>query len=127
MTLYAPVKHVTSRGGTLNSPLLTVECWSPAENVIGVRTTHHAGSVRRGPEFALPGAEQGTGKVRRDGEVVELVAGDLALRVDTARPWNLEFTADGQVLTSVGERGTGFVTDPAGAAPHARSTQSGCR
>lgn len=29
MILYAPVKHVTRRGATLNSPLLTVECWSP--------------------------------------------------------------------------------------------------
>lgn len=30
--------------------------------MIGVRVTHHAGSVRRGPEFALPGAQQGSGK-----------------------------------------------------------------
>ncbi|MEH0421510.1 hypothetical protein [Streptomyces sp. B21-083] len=28
MTLFAPVKHVSRRGGTLKSPLLTVECWS---------------------------------------------------------------------------------------------------
>ncbi|MFE9425588.1 alpha-xylosidase, partial [Kitasatospora sp. NPDC006697] len=114
MTLYAPVKQVRGRGDTLNSPLLTVECWSPAEGVIGVRTTHHAGSVRRGPEFALPGTEQGAGKVRRDGAVAELVAGELALRVDTSQPWRLEFTAGGRVLTSAGERGTGFVTDEAG-------------
>ncbi|MFD7902397.1 alpha-xylosidase [Kitasatospora sp. NPDC059747] len=114
MTLYAPVKHVRGRGDTLNSPLLTVECWSPAEGVIGVRTTHHAGSARRGPEFALPGAEQGSGKVRRDGDVVELCAGELTLRVDTSKPWQLEFTAGGRVLTSVGERGTGFVTDTDG-------------
>ncbi|MFI0986243.1 alpha-xylosidase [Streptomyces exfoliatus] len=111
VTLYAPVKHVRRRGDTLNSPLLTVECWSPAEGVIGVRTTHHAGSVRPGPEFALPGAEQGAGKVRRDGGVVELSAGDLTLRVDTSAPWKLEFTADGRVLTTAGERGTAFVTD----------------
>lgn len=62
MTFYAPVKHVRSRGGMLNSGLLTVDCWSPAEGVIGVRVTHHVGSVRRGPEFALPGAQQGSGK-----------------------------------------------------------------
>lgn len=114
MTLYAPVKHVGGRGDTLNSPLLTVECWSPAEGVIGVRTTHHAGSVRRGPEFALPGAEQGAGKVHRDGGVLELSSGDLTLRVDTSEPWKLDFTADGRVLTSVGKRGTGFVTDADG-------------
>ncbi|MER5639158.1 alpha-xylosidase [Kitasatospora sp. NPDC002227] len=114
MTLYAPVKHVRGRGDTLNSPLLTVDCWSPAEGVIGVRTTHHAGSVRGGPEFALPGAEEGAGKVRRDGAVVELSSGELTLRVDTSGPWQLEFSAGGRALTSVGERGTGFVTDAVG-------------
>ncbi|MFC9243875.1 alpha-xylosidase [Streptomyces sp. NPDC057136] len=114
MTLYAPVKHVRRRGGMLNSALLTVECWSPAEGVIGVRATHHAGSGRRRPEFALPGAQPDVGKVCRDGAVVELSAGELSLRVDTSQPWHLEFTADGRVLTSVGERGTGFVTDAAG-------------
>jgi alpha-D-xyloside xylohydrolase len=118
MTLYAPVKHVRHRGDTLNSPLLTVECWSPAEGIIGVRATHHAGSVRRGPEFELPGAAGGTGgvgKVRREGSVRELSSGELTLKVDTAGPWRLEFTAGGRVLTSAGERGTGFVTDAAGA------------
>ncbi|MFF4339106.1 alpha-xylosidase [Kitasatospora sp. NPDC001540] len=114
LTLYAPVKHVRGRGDTLNSPLLTVECWSPAEGVIGVRATHHAGSVRRGPEFALPGADPGSGKVHRDGDVLELRSGELTLRVDTSGPWRLEFTANGRVLTGVGERGTGFVTDAAG-------------
>jgi hypothetical protein len=41
MTLYTPVKHVRGRGrgDTPNSPLLTVECWSPAEGVIGARAT----------------------------------------------------------------------------------------
>lgn len=114
MTLQARVKHVRSRGGMLNSALLQVDCWSPAEDVIGVRVTHHAGSVRRGPEFALPGAQQGSGKVHRDGPVVELSAGELSLRVDTSEPLRLEFTAGGQVLSSVGERGTGFVTDDTG-------------
>lgn len=31
--------------------------------------------------------------------------------MDTAKPWQLEFTAGGRVLTSVGERGTGYATD----------------
>ncbi|MEU5322805.1 alpha-xylosidase [Streptomyces sp. NPDC021056] len=114
LTLYAPVKHVSRRGQTLNSPLLTVECWSPAEGIIGVRTTHHAGSVRRGPEFALSGADAEAGKVHQDGAVRELTSGELTLRVDTEQPWRLEFTAGGRVLTSAGERGTGFVTDAEG-------------
>lgn len=49
LTLYAPVGRVAHRGDTLNGPLLTVECWSPAEGVIGVRTTHHGGRAPGGP------------------------------------------------------------------------------
>ncbi|MGW7291164.1 alpha-xylosidase [Streptomyces xiamenensis] len=112
-TLYAPVRHVERRGHTLNSALVTVECSSPAEGVISVRSTHHAGAVERGPEFALlPDAADAPGKVTRDGSVLELSSGSLALRVDTEGPWRLDFVADGKVLTSAEKRGTGFaVTD----------------
>ncbi len=71
--------------------------------------------MRRGPEYTLPGAGPDVGKVYRDGAVVELSAGELSLRVDTSRPWRLEFTAGERMLTSVGERGTGFPPTPAGA------------
>jgi alpha-D-xyloside xylohydrolase len=115
ITLYAPVKEVRHRGDTLNSPLLTIECWSPAEGVIGVRYTHHGGKAPRGPEFGITREpEGGSGKTVRDGSVVELTAGELSLRVDIAAPWKLDFTAAGRTLTSVGERGTGFATDAEG-------------
>ncbi|MFC1406289.1 MULTISPECIES: alpha-xylosidase [Streptacidiphilus] len=116
LTLFAPVKRTVRRADTLNSPLLTVDCWSPAEGVIGVRVTHHAGALRPGPEFELPGADprESVGKVVRDGSVVELSSGELGLRVDTEGPWQLDFTAGGRVLTSIGARGTGFVTDAEG-------------
>ncbi|WP_405734373.1 alpha-xylosidase [Streptomyces sp. NBC_01537] len=115
ITLYAPVKEVRHRGDTLNSPLLTIECWSPAEGVIGVRYTHHGGKAPRGPEFGITREpDGGSGKTVRDGSVVELTAGELSLRVDIAAPWQLDFTAAGRTLTSVGERGTGFATDAEG-------------
>ncbi|WP_329320470.1 alpha-xylosidase [Streptomyces sp. NBC_01262] len=115
ITLYAPVKEVRHRGDTLNSPLLTIECWSPAEGVIGVRYTHHGGKAQRGPEFGITREpDGGSGKTVRDGSVVELTAGELSLRVDVAAPWQLDFTAAGRTLTSVGERGTGFATDAEG-------------
>ena len=65
---YAPVKHVRGRGDTLNSPLLTVDCWSPgAEGVIGIRP-HTPAPDRSRPDRSSPcqGAEPGTGKVRRE-------------------------------------------------------------
>ncbi|WP_369266785.1 alpha-xylosidase, partial [Streptomyces harbinensis] len=109
LTLYAPVRQVRTRGNTLNSALLTVECSSPAEGVIAVRSTHHAGKAEHGPEFALHADEaHSAAKVARDGSVLELSSGPLALRVDTEGPWQLDFVADGRVLTTAGKRGTGF-------------------
>ncbi|GAA2104431.1 alpha-xylosidase [Streptomyces albiaxialis] len=116
-TLYAPVRHLRHRGDTLNGPLLTVECFSPAEGVIGVRATHHAGTTDRGPHFALRAREgqETAGKVTRDGAALELASGALAVRVDTAAPYRLDFTADGRTLTSAEARGTGYARTPDGA------------
>ncbi|MBO8196929.1 alpha-xylosidase [Streptomyces smyrnaeus] len=116
-TLYAPVRHIRRRGDTLNGPLLTVECFSPAEGVIGVRATHHAGTVDSGPHFALGSApgDAAAGKVTRDGSLLELTSGGLSLRVDTSGPYRLEFTTDGRTLTRVEARGTGYATTPDGA------------
>ncbi|WP_049569673.1 alpha-xylosidase [Streptomyces sp. SBT349] len=110
LTLHAAVRPVERRGHTLNSPLLTVECSSPAEGVIAVRSTHHAGATERGPRFPLAADPGHRAKTAGDGTVLELSSGSLAVRVDTAAPWRLDFVADGRVLTSAERRGTGFVT-----------------
>ncbi|WP_428957259.1 alpha-xylosidase [Streptomyces sp. cg35] len=115
-TAYAAVKRVERRGDTLNSPLLTTECFSPAEGVIGVRTTHLAGARRPGPDFALTGADTSVGEVRRDGDVVELASGPLTVRLDTGRPWTLSFRdTEGREVASAGRKGTAFFTTGDGA------------
>ncbi|MFE6934767.1 alpha-xylosidase [Streptomyces sp. NPDC057699] len=116
-TAYAAVKRVTARGDTLNTPLITVECFSPAEGVIGVRTTHHAGRARRGPDFALltDDATAPTARTRRDGAVTELTSGPLTLRMDGDGPWGITFLdGDGRRLTGVDPKGTAFATTPDG-------------
>ncbi|UFQ19143.1 MULTISPECIES: alpha-xylosidase [Streptomyces] len=113
-TAYAAVRRVRERGDTLNSPLLTVTCFSPAEGVIGVRATHHAGKVARGPEFTVH-TTGNAGHVVREGAVTELVSGPLTLRLDAARPWGPEFLdEEGRRLTAVERRGTAFATTPEG-------------
>ncbi|MEU1304116.1 alpha-xylosidase [Streptomyces shenzhenensis] len=115
-TTYAAVKKVTRRGDTLNAPLITAECFSPAEGVIGVRITHHSGTRRPGPDFALAGAAGGVGAVRRDGTVTELASGPLTLRLDSSGPWTLTFhDADGRELTRANAKSTAFATTAEGA------------
>ncbi|MFD7426105.1 alpha-xylosidase [Streptomyces sp. NPDC059818] len=116
-TAYAAVKHVAERGDTLNTPLITVECFSPAEGIIGVRATHHAGAVSRGPDFALPGPDPAAAgaRTRQDGAVTELTSGPLTLRMDGDGPWGLTFLdAEGRRLTGVDTKGTAFATAPDG-------------
>ncbi|MGW6024310.1 alpha-xylosidase [Streptomyces sp. NPDC055099] len=115
-TAHAATKRVERRGDTLNSPLLTVDCFSPAEGVIGVRTTHLAGKRHPGPDFGLPGADTGVGQVRHDGDTIELTSGPLTARLDQAEPWALSFRdADGREVTSAGRKGTAFFTTGDGA------------
>ncbi|MER6229806.1 alpha-xylosidase [Streptomyces sp. NPDC001616] len=116
-TAYAAVKRVAARGDTLNTPLITVECFSPAEGVIGVRTTHHAGKARRGPDFALLADDTAApvATTRRDGAVTELTSGPLTLRMDGDGPWGITFLdGDGKRLTRVDPKGTAFATTPDG-------------
>ncbi len=102
---------MTRRGDTLNAPLVTVDCFSPAEGVVGVRVTHHAGKRHPGPDFALTGEASGAGEVRRDGAVTELTSGPLTLRLDADGPFALTFLdAHGRELTRAGEKSTAYAT-----------------
>ncbi|MEU5023511.1 alpha-xylosidase [Streptomyces milbemycinicus] len=111
-TLYAPVTRIRHRGDTLNGPLVTVEAWSPAEGIIGVRLWHHGGTRPRTPAFTLnPDPDGGHAKTASEGSTVELVSGALSLKADTEGSCNLSFVCDGKVITSLGPRDLGFVTD----------------
>uniref|UniRef100_A0AAU3GLX8 alpha-D-xyloside xylohydrolase n=1 Tax=Streptomyces sp. NBC_01401 TaxID=2903854 RepID=A0AAU3GLX8_9ACTN len=116
-TAYAAVKRVRARGDTLNTPLITVECFSPAEGVIGVRATHHAGRAGRGPDFALR-ADTTTAsgaRTHKDGAATELTSGPLTLRMEGEGPWGITFLdAEGRRLTGADPKGTAFATTPDG-------------
>ncbi|MFC4560230.1 alpha-xylosidase [Nocardiopsis mangrovi] len=114
ITLYAPAKPVHHRGDTLNTPLITIECWSPAPGVIGVETTHLAGGVRPNPAHALTPAPATAAETARGSGTVELTSGDLTLSVATDGPLRLDFRAGGRTLTSVDAKGTGFAETPDG-------------
>ncbi|MFH9466609.1 alpha-xylosidase [Streptomyces clavifer] len=112
LAAYAAVKRVERRGDTLNAPLITVEAHAPAEGVIAVRLTHHAGKRPKGPDFELPGASaRSAATVRTEGASAELTSGPLTLRLPTEGVFGLEFLdGDGRILTSAGRKGSAFAT-----------------
>jgi len=118
LVVYAPTRPITSRGDTLNRPLLTVRLSSPMPDVIGVRISHHLGAVDRGPRFPLASAPTQVVLDVPDalGPVpATLTSGRLTARVATAGPWAMEFVADdGRILTSSTDRGVAVLTTAEG-------------
>ena len=51
--IYAPAKHISGRGDSLNTPMLTVKLSSPMEDVIKVSVVHFAGALYQGPFVAV--------------------------------------------------------------------------
>lgn len=113
LTVYSATVPLTSRGDTLNRPLVTVTFSSPMDDVIGVRIEHHVGGVDRGPAFEVATSPADV-KVVVDGPVASLRSGGLTARVSTEGEWGVEFEADGRVLTSSTARSIGVVTDAQG-------------
>jgi alpha-D-xyloside xylohydrolase len=103
-----PVRH---RGDTLNAAALDVRLDSPADGVVRVRVTHHAG--RRDP-IRFPLHESPTGTVTVGAEAAELTTGPLTARLTPGAPWNLEFVAQRRVIVHQREKSISLVTDAEG-------------
>jgi alpha-D-xyloside xylohydrolase len=113
ITVYGPTKRLNHRGDTLNLPLLTVRFSAPMENVIRVQMFHHKGEKKRTPEFELnmPGAAV---KIENLDAFASLSSGRLAVRVEKAKDWRIDYLGDGQPLTSSGWHAMGFADTPEG-------------
>jgi alpha-D-xyloside xylohydrolase len=100
---------VTGREDTLDRPLITVRCTSPAPDVIAVTVGHFLGGRDRYPNFELTGSPTAV-VVDAGDEVATLTSGRLSARIHRGPDWLLEFVADGRVLTASGTRGAAVVT-----------------
>jgi alpha-D-xyloside xylohydrolase len=116
LTVWSSTAPLTTRGDTLNRPLVTVTLTSPADDVIGVCIEHHQGALDRGPHFEVARSDPDL-KITHDPatQVAEVRSGGLVATVRTEGPWGVEFSADGRTLTSSTPRSIGIVTDGDGA------------
>ena len=115
LEVYAPIKPVVQRGDVLNAPQLTFEVSAPAPDVLKVRISHFQGGKTRLPEFVLTPAQKTPATVVVDDTRAEITSGRLTAHFDRGLvPWNMEFRAEGQVLTRSESKGPSWVTGPEG-------------
>jgi alpha-D-xyloside xylohydrolase len=107
LTVHAPTRRITHRGDTLNTPLLTVELWSPMPDVVGVRLVRRAGARAVAPRFDLC-TQPATTTVDVDDDVAELTSGRLSVQARRTAPWHVVYLGDGKELTFSDGRRTGF-------------------
>ncbi len=103
---------VHHRGETLNTATFSLSIDAPAADVMRVRVAHHTGGT---PSLRFPVTTSGvnTTATTHDG-FTDLTSGALTARVHSGDSWNLEFIANGHVITHQGHHGLAFVTDDAG-------------
>jgi alpha-D-xyloside xylohydrolase len=94
LTVYAPTRKIAHRGDTLNEPLLTVRCTSPAPDVISVSVSHLLGARPRHPQFQLNTDPSVQVRTHLDNSQATITSGALAARFQRGDDWTLEFLAD---------------------------------
>lgn len=115
LTVYSATGPLTSRGDTLNRPVVTVTFDAPAEDVIGVRIEHFSGTRSRGPRFEINRTDPlPVITVPTDGGAATFRSGDLSVRIASRDDWLVDFVADGRVLTSSTANSVGVITDGSG-------------
>jgi alpha-D-xyloside xylohydrolase len=114
LVVHAPTRKVRQRGDTLNQPLLTVRCSSPAPNVISVTVSHFLGEQPTRPQFPLSPDPSVQVRTELDDSYATLISGALSARFERGEGWALEFLADGRVLTASGSKAMALLSTDSG-------------
>lgn len=109
LTVYAPVKHVSNRGDTLNAPQLTVEFDSPLPDVIRVKLYHFKGTGKKGPEFKISECENINIKITDNTDEASLTSGKLSVKINKKDGWGIDYYYDGRYITGSGYKNMGYI------------------
>ena len=115
LTVYAPMRRIAHRGDTLNEPLLTIRCTSPALDIISVSVSHFLGARPLRPKFPLtvghPSAQVG---IQVRDSAASISSGALSARFKRSDGWALEFLAGDEVLTSSLQKAMALIATDSG-------------
>ena len=108
VTLCAPTARINHRGDTLGGIVLTIEITSPMPEVIRVKTSHHLGVQKKGPDFELNIEENVDLNVTEDEEKIRIESGSLALII-AKEYWSMTYERNGEVITKSSGRDLAFM------------------
>lgn len=111
LTVYAPAKHIVTRGDCLNLGMLTVRLSSPVEDVIKVSVSHFDGVQYKGP-FAEVADENPAVRIEETEEEIIYQTGKTKAVIDK-RPgsWGIRFYDGDRELTNTGFRNMAHMTN----------------
>ncbi len=114
LTIYAPTRKITHRGDTLNEPLLTVRCTSPASDVVSVSVSHFHGTRPPRPELPLNVDPSVQVEIQVNDVAASFTSGALSARFRREQGWGLEFLASDTVLTGSLQKAMALITRDSG-------------
>ncbi len=108
VTICAPTAKISTRGDTLGGINLTLEITSPMPEVIRVKTSHHLGVKKTGPEFALTEQKCQPLTIEEDEKKLRVISGSLSL-VITKDNWSMTYERGGQAITTSDGRSLAYL------------------
>lgn len=107
LNVYAPYKRINTRGDELNLGMSTIKLTSPVENVIGVKLTHFDQDTK-GPSYELNNLDPEVNIDVTD-KKASLTSGDLTVSLPLRQQFDMEFTANGKVITASRNKAQGEI------------------
>ena len=110
LTVYMPYSYVAHKGATLDGGLMTMEIFTPREEIIGVNIYNHKGQVKKAPQFELS-TEKVASQIFDNEEQLTLTSGDLSISISKGEQLTVEFAYKGKVIAQSLSRSKVYITD----------------
>lgn len=111
LTVFAPTKHIVTRGDCLNLPVMTIRLTSPIEDVIKVSIVHFEGTAYPGP-FAQVTERDHQVEITETENSITYRSGRTKAVIDKrANSWGITFYDGEHRLTDTGSRNMAHMTN----------------
>jgi alpha-D-xyloside xylohydrolase len=109
--LYLPYSNIDNKGATLDGGMLTMELFSPLENVIGVRLYNFKGIQATGPHFDLT-TQPLLPNIETAKDLYRYTNGEMTVEITMGKELNVTFLYKGKLLTQSKPTSKAYVVDP---------------